>query len=222
MVKTFLALAVAVFSTAAYGDAWSIGVGTGPFIFGHFIERTQTISNETGSSTTRSRLSAATRAGAAVDIERELSRWFSIRLEGSWARAPLRIKSQTGDQGVSFDAGKLSVTTLVAPLVVQFNRSGAIRFQAMAGPAYALYDVHRRVGGGTTLPLFEGTRSRWGGAAAVGVAWWWNSRVAVAWQAEEIITASPFRAEDVSPSSQGIHIPKPRNGHTTIGIRYRF
>ena len=23
-------------------------------------------------------------------------------------------------------------------------------------------------------------------------------------------------------SAQGIHIPKPRNGHTTIGIRYRF
>jgi len=223
MQKTFLALAVLAISwTTARGEAWSLGVATGPFIFGHFVERAVTINNETGSATTKSRLSAATRAGAAVDIERNLNDWLAVRLEGTWTRAPLRIKSKSGDQGVTIDAGNVSVTTFVVPLVVQFNRKGALRFQVMGGPAYALYDVHRRAGGGTTLALFDATRARWGGAGAVGVAWWWNSRFAVEWKAQEIITASPFRVSDIASSPQSIRIPKPRNAHTTIGIRYRF
>ncbi|HMC20869.1 MAG TPA: hypothetical protein VKL19_03385 [Thermoanaerobaculia bacterium] len=223
MQKTFLALAiVAIWSTTARSEAWSLGIATGPFIFGHFLQRTVTINNETGSATTTSRLSAATRAGAAVDVERHLNDWLAVRLEGTWTRAPLRIKSKSGDQGVTIDAGRLNVTTFVVPLVVQFNRKGALRFQVMGGPAYALYDVHRRAGGGTTFALFEGTRARWGGAGAVGAAWWWNSRFSLEWQAREIITTSPFRVSDVASSPQGIRIPKPHNGHTTIGIRYRF
>jgi hypothetical protein len=223
MQKTFLALAVAaVSSTTVHGEAWSLGATTGPFIFGHFVERTQTVNTETGSATTKSRLSAATRAGAALDLERDLNDWLAIRLEGTWTRAPLRIKSKSGNQGVTIDAGHLNLTTFVFPLVVHFNRRAALRFHVMGGPAYALYDVRRRTGGGTTLPLFEGTRARWGGAGAVGAGWWWNSRFGVEWQAQEIVTASPFRVSDVAASPRGIHIPKPRNGHTTIGIRYRF
>src|SRR5207249_304625 len=148
----------------------------------------------------------ATRAGAAINVERQLNEWLAVRLEGTWTRAPLRIKSKSGDQGVTIAAGRLNVTTLVVPLVVQLNRKGALRFQVMGGPAYALYDVHRRAGSGTTLALFEGTRSRWGGAGAVGAVWWWNSRFAVEWQAQEIITASPFRVADVASSPQGIRI----------------
>ena len=223
MQKMLLALAVlAASSTTLRGESWSLGAGVGPFIFGHFVERSVTLNTETGTATTRSRLSAETRAGGEADIERDLNRWLAIRLEGTWTRSPLRIKSNSGDQGTSIDAGKLSLTTFVVPMIIRLNPKGALRFHVMGGPAYALYDVHRRTGSGVTLPFFQGTRGQWGWAGAVGVAWWWRNNFAVEWQAQEIVTSSPFRIADFAPVSQGIHIPKPRNGHTTIGIRYRF
>ena len=221
MRKALLVVAVLVAATAR-AESWSIGGGVGPFIFGHFVERSITLHNETGSATTRTRLSAETRAGAGGNIEVDLNRRFALRLEGTWVQAPLRIKSKSGDQGTSFDAGRLNDTTLVLPLVFRINPNGALRFDVMGGPAYSFYDVHRRTTAGSSLPFFQGTRTRWGGAGAVGVEWWWRQSFAVEWQAEEIVTSSPFRAEDFGPAAQGIHIPKPRNGHTTIGIRYRF
>ena|SRR5207245_2516147 len=223
MRHAWLALAAfAAVSSAARAKSWSVGGGIGPFIFGHFVERTASIRNETSTATTTSRLSAETRAGAAADIERNLNEWLALRLEATWIRSPLRIKSKTGDQGATIDAGHLNLTTLVLPIVIRLNPRGAFRFHVMGGPAYAFYNVHARTSGGSTLPLFEGTRARWGGAGAVGVGWWWRSDFAVEWQAQEIITSSPFRIEDFAPTSQGIHIPRPRNGHATIGIRYRF
>jgi hypothetical protein len=218
-------LVFALLTTAfasARSESWSIGGGLGPFIFGHFVERTVSIRNETGTATTTSRLSAETRPGIVADIERDLNSRLALRLEATWIRSPLRIKSRTGDQGASIDAGHINHATLIVPVVIRFNPHGALRFHVMGGPAYAFYNVHARSGGGSTLPLFEGTRARWGGAGAVGVAWWWRSNFAVEWQAQEIVTSSPFRIEDFAPASQGIHIPKPRNGHTTIGIRYRL
>jgi outer membrane protein with beta-barrel domain len=221
--KTLLVIALAAAASAPLrAQSWSVGGGAGPFIFGRFVERTVTINTETGSATTHSRLSAETRAGGEADIERGLNRWLALRLEGTWTRSPLRIKSATGDQGVTIDAGRLNLTTLTLPLVIRFNPNSALRFHVLGGPAYAMYNVHRRAAGGETLPLFEGTRGRWGGAGAVGAEWWWTKDFAVEWQAQEILTSSPFRIDDFAPASQGIHIPKPRNGHTTIGIRYRF
>jgi len=205
-----------------FGQSWSIAGGTGPFIFGRFAERTMAIGNEAGSATTKSRLSAATRAGLAVDIEHSLNDRLAVRLETTWTRAPLRIKAAGSSQGIDFDAGKVNLTTFVVPLVVRLNPHGALRFDVFGGPAYALYNVHRRVGGGATVPLFEGTRGRWGGAGGLGVAWWWTSRFAAEWQAQDIVTGSPFKPTDIAPAGKGVHIPKPQNGHTTIGIRYRF
>ena len=93
MQKMLLALAVlAASSTTLRGESWSLGAGVGPFIFGHFVERSVTLNTETGTATTRSRLSAETRAGGEADIERDLNRWFAIRLEGTWTRSPLRAK----------------------------------------------------------------------------------------------------------------------------------
>jgi len=208
-------------ASSACAESWSIGVGAGPFIFGRFVERSVTLHNETGSATTQTRLSAETRAGIEGDIERDLSRRFSIRIEGTWVQSPLRIKSKSGDQGTSIDAAHLNVTTLVVPLAFRINPNGALRFHVMGGPAYAFYNIHRRAAAGTTLSFFEGTRAQWGGAGAVGVGWWWHN-FGVEWQAQEIVTSSPLRAGDFGVAAQGIHIPKPRNGHTTIGIRYRF
>lgn len=223
MRKSLLVLAMLVAAPAPlFAQPWSLGVGAGPFIFGRFAERSAAIGTETGHSVIKTTLSATSRVGAEADVQRDLNEHFSVRLEGSWTQSPLRIKSPSGSGGVPLDAGRVNLTTLVAPLVLRINPRGALQFHLMAGPAYALYNVHNRVGGGETFSLFNGTRGRWGGAAGVGVVWWWGRRFGVEWQAQYIVTASPFRATDLAPSSQGVQILKPQNGHTTIGIRYRF
>ena len=223
MRKTLLAIGVLILiSAVGRGESWSIGAGTGPFIFGHFAERTVTVMNETGMAPSKTRLSAATRPGAVADIERDFADRWAIRLEVTWARAPLRIKSASGNQGVTLDAGHVNVTAIAAPLIFRINARRALRFELLGGPAYALYNVHRRAGGGVTAPLFEGTRGRWGGAAGAGAAWWWSPHFAVEGRVQDIVTSSPFRATDIVASGKGVHIPKPQNGHTTVGIRYRF
>lgn len=213
-----LACAAAVDASA---EEWSVAVGSGPFVFGHFAERNASISSGGSVSTTRSRLSAATRAGGAADVERSFGRWLSVRLEGSWTRAPLSIKSDSGSQGVAFDAGRINVTTFVAPLVLHINGHGAFRFHVMAGPAYALYKAEHTTGSGTT-PLFDGTRGRAGVAAGIGVGWWLSDRTAVEWKVEDVVTRSPLHVSDVSASRRGVRLMQPHNAHTTIGARYRF
>jgi len=215
--RTFLLVLLVAVPVEAQN--WSASFGSGPFVFGHFAERTAAIGNENGATTTRSRLSAATRAGATADIERDFGRWLAIRLEGTWTRAPLSIKSSSGSSGVALDAGHIGVTTFVLPLVVRLNR-GALQFHVSGGPAYGLYTIHRSTGAGVTL--FEGTRSRWGAAGGVGVTWWWRPRFGVEWQAADIVTGSPFHISDISPTSKGVRLLKPQNGHTTLGVRYRF
>jgi hypothetical protein len=37
-----------------------------------------------------------------------------------------------------------------------------------------------------------------------------------------IATSSPFRKEDLATPAKGIHILRPKNVHTTVGVRYRF
>lgn len=212
-------LASILLTAPLHAQQWSASFGTGPFIFGHFAERTAAIGNEAGSTSTSSHLSAATRAGASADIERDFNRRLGLRLQASWTRAPLSMKSS--GSGIAIDAGRMSVTTFTLPLVVRLNR-GALQFHAIGGPAYAMYDVHRRVGGGLTTPLFEGRRGRFGGVAGVGVAWLWSRQLALEWQAADIVTGSPFHVQDISPTAKGVRILEPQNGHTTIGVRYRF
>ncbi len=131
MRKTLLTLAIlAAIPGTGCAEGWSLELASGPFIFGHFMERTTATGTEVGTGSTKSRLSAATRTGAAADIERDLNDWLAIRLEGAWTQGPLRIKSASGDQGITI--------------------------------------------------------------------------------------------EDIARSGKGVHVPKPQNGHTTIGIRYRF
>lgn len=208
------------FALPANAQHWSVSASTGPFVFGHFAERSVAIGNEGGTTVTRSRLSAATRAGAAADIERDFGKWLAVRLEGAWTRAPLSIKGASGT-GVTLDAGKVNITTLMLPLVVHLNR-GAFRFQVMGGPAYGMYDIRSRTGSGVTVPLFEGTRGRWGAAAGLGVAWWLSQRLGVEWQAADIVTGSPFHANEIAPNGRGVRLLRPQNGHTTIGVRYRL
>ena len=193
----------------AGAQQWSASIGSGPFVFGHFAERRVTIGNEGAVTTTRSRLSAATRAGAAADLERDFGRWLGVRLAATWTQAPLSIKSGSGSSTVSLDRGKVGVTSFSLPVVVHLTR-GAVQFQVFGGPAYALYDVFNR------------TRGRWGGTAGVGVAWGLTPRFAVEWQASDMVTASPLHVQEVAANGKGVTLMRPNNGHTTVGVRYRF
>ena len=209
-------LAALIFVTpAAQAQNWSIGGGTGPFVFGTFVEKTSVVGTEQGQATTTTHLSAATRPGVAADVERDFGRWLGLRLGAAWTYAPLRAS------GVNIEAAHIGVTTLVLPVVLNLNR-GAFRAHLMAGPAYALYHANARGGGGTGFPLFNGTRGRAGGMAGGGVAWWWSKRFGVEGEISDTVTASPFRLQDITPSAKGVRIDRPQNVHTTVGIHYRF
>ena len=129
----------------SFAENWSIGGAIGPFVFGQFAERTVVINTETGTGKTTSRLSAATRPGAAADIERDFNDWLAVRLEAAWTQSKLRLKSSGGGTGVTIDSGRVNVTTFVVPFVVRLNR-GSIRFHLMGGPAYALYNMRLQTG----------------------------------------------------------------------------
>lgn len=200
---------------------WSIGVGTGAFVFGDFVERRQRGpgSPDQPSVVTTLTLSAETRAGLSVDLERSLSERWAVRVEGAFTRAPLSVKVEDDDD-FSLDAGELDVTTLMVPVVFRINPRGSLRVHVLIGPAYAMY---RTVGrsNATDIAVFSGSRTAWGGAAGAGLAWRWSDRFAVEGQIVDIVTTSPFERDDFSGLS-GITFPKPHNVHTTVGVRYRF
>lgn len=221
MLKRLLsALPVALFCThPLLAQDWSLGVSTGPFVFGHFAERKIRVGTEIGSSVTTITTSAATRPGLSVDLEHVLTPALSVRLGGTFTEAPLSVRSRRGDNSVSLDAGKIDVGTFALPLIWNINRSGAFRFHLGAGPAYALYHIRRQTGG---TPLFEGTRPRWGAVAQGGVAFQWSHRFAVEGAISDVVTSSPLNRDDFPAGSVGLDIPRPNNIHTTVGVRYRF
>ena len=201
---------------------WSIGVGTGAFVFGDFVERRQRGpgSPDQPSVVNTQTLSAATRAGLAVDLERSLSDRWAIRVEGAFTRAHLALKDESDDE-FSLDAGEVDVTTLTAPIVFRINPRGSLRLHLLIGPAFAIYRTVGRSNANADLAVFSGSRSAWGAAGGAGLAWQWSDRFAVEGQIVDIVTTSPFEREDFTGLS-GISIPKPHNVHTTVGVRYRF
>lgn len=204
-----------------FAQQWSLSGGTGPFAFGRFAERTLRASTGQGAiSVSRIELTAKTRPGVFGDIQRDLGDRFAVRLEGTFTRAPLAVKSENGS-GVGLDAGHIDVSTWILPLVLKINPRGAVRFHIMAGPALATYHISRRVAPGQAIVPFEGTRARFGGAAAAGVSWWFHDRFAIEGQIADIVTASPFERTDFI-AADIVSIPKPENIHTTVGLRWRF
>lgn len=218
--KTSLFLFFLAASAPVFAQNWSIGAGTGPFVFGDFVRRTMRIGNEGGSELQTSTLSAATRAGLAVDLERSFSDRFAVRVEGAFTHAPLAVKA-SGNQEFSIDAGNIDITTLMVPLVFRINPRGTFRLHVMGGPAYAAYRITNRPNAAGTVPPFRGTRDDWGAALGAGVAWQWSERFAVEGQLTDIGTRSPFRRSDFSGLG-ATEIPYTHNIHTTIGVRYRF
>jgi opacity protein-like surface antigen len=218
-------LFLALLAVPLAAQNWSLGVASGPFLFGKFAERSQLAGNVDDRTILTTTLSAATRAGLEVDLERRLNDYFAVRAQASFTDAPLAVKSKSGgtSSGVPLDAGRIRVTTFVVPVVVQINPHGAFRFHILGGPAYASYDIRRTVAQSSSSALFSGSRGRFGGAAGAGVAWWWSGRFAVEGQILDIVTSSPLdESEFTTTLSRNVHIPKPQNVHTTIGIRYRF
>jgi opacity protein-like surface antigen len=212
---TLLLLLAATLPAAA--QDWSIGVHTGPFVFGDFVERTFRLGNEQGSERSRDILSAGTRAGAAFDIEHGFADRWAVRLEFTGTRAPLSVKG-SDDDGFEIEAGDLDVGTLMLPIVFRINPRGSLRFHLMGGPAYAAYRIET---GTSSFPVFEGTRTQWGAAFGGGAAWYFSDRIAVEGNLTDIVTSSPFKESDY-PTGQSLDIPKTHNVHTTIGLRWRF
>ena len=222
LVRSALVLVAAIVTALpAVAQEWSLGVGAGPFVFGDFVEREISIGMEGGPTTTRSlTLSAATRAGVAVDLERELGERWAVRAKGTFTSAPLSFKSGD-DEGIEFDAGEIDVVTLSLPIVFRINRGGAFRFYLLAGPAFGRYDIsRRRTANG---PELESSENGWGVTVGGGVGWHLSERFAIVGELDDTVTTSPFDAEDFDPDGdERVRIERPHNIHTTVGIRYRF
>jgi hypothetical protein len=219
---TFLFLMPVLFCpgrTAA--QDWSFRAATGPFVFGKFARQTSLVGIPGSGSPLTTSLSAAVRPGVAVDLQRELSGRWAFRLQGTFAQAPLSIKTG-GRSGISLDTGKINVTTITAPLVMHINRSGAVRLHVFAGPAYAIYDLQRTAGASGSRGLHEGARGRFGVVGGGGIDWWVSKRFALSGEIDDVITSSPLHREEWSTADSGVDIPRPQNVHTSAGIRWRF
>lgn len=219
--KTHLAalLLCLLSSGALEAQSWSASVGTGPFVFGDFARRTFTIETEDDRAEHTIDLSAATRPGLTVGIERELNERFAVRVTGTFTRAPLEV---AGDDGVELDDVNIDVATIAVPLVVRINTNGTFRFYVFGGPAHAAYRINGNVRNGTGLPLFEGTRNDWGLTAGGGVSWRLSDRISIDGEIDDTVTRSPFRESDLPGGGSGLEIPRPHNVHTTVNLRWRF
>ncbi|HET7707538.1 MAG TPA: outer membrane beta-barrel protein [Thermoanaerobaculia bacterium] len=220
--KKLLLLLLCCTAASAEAQNWSLGVGTGPFVFGHFVRRTTRVATPEGSATQTVTLSAATRAGLSVDIERRFGDRFAVRLEGAFTRAPLAVKGdERQDDAVDIPAGDIDVATMMLPLVVRINPRGTFRFHIMGGPAAAAYTIRTRPNAAGSIPIFRGTRTEWGGAFGAGMAWQWNENFGIEGSVVDINTSSPFRKDEIGGLGT-VEIERPDNLHSTIGIRYRF
>lgn len=220
MMKNLAVLAfVLAFAAPLTAQNWSVGVGTGPFVFGDFVERDVLITGGGPSGNQTVVLSAATRAGLAVDLERRINDRWAVRLEGTFTNAPLTLEFNRDSNGNELDAGDLDVATFMLPVVFRINRNGAFRFHVMAGPAAAIY--RGNAPDPESEPVFDGTRQEWGLAFGGGVGWWMSDRFAIEGNITDITTSSPFDEDDF-PNTVNVELPRTHNVHTTIGVRWSF
>jgi hypothetical protein len=179
--------------------------------------------NETGPGSPETRiLSAATRPGLSVDVERALAERWAIRLETAFTRSPLSVRV-ADSEGTELESGELDVNTLMLPVVFRINPRGSLRFHVMGGPAVAVYTPRKRTtsSGLIVTAPFEDARTEAGIAFGGGVSWAINDRFEVEGNLTDTITTSPFRKSDF-PDVPGIETPRPHNVHTTVGVRWRF
>ena len=212
---------LAVLSPCAEAQNWSFGAGTGAFVFGTFVKRTLTTTTELGTGRQTTKLSAKTRPGLSVDVERNLAPRWAMRLEGTFTHAPLAVKGS--GSGIALNVGTMNVSTAMLPVVFRINPNGTFRFHLMGGPAYAEYNAHPNSAASALSP-FSGTRGRAGFAAGAGVDWYLSRTFAIEGQITDVSTSSPFKRNDFStvPGIVTYDFPRTENVHTTVGLRYRF
>lgn len=218
--KLTITLMLLVCTLPATAQNWSIGVRTGAFVFGDFVERhVKPVASDPAVEPVTLTLSAATRAGLAVDLERRLADRWALRLEGTFTHSPLTLEDSS-EEGTNIRSGELDVTTFTVPLVFRINPNGSFRFILFGGPALAVYKFEPppRTSG---IPVAETTRNEFGAMAGGGVTWQIAERFGIEGTISDIVTTSPFDRGDL-PSGPGFDVPKPHNVHTTVGIRYRF
>jgi opacity protein-like surface antigen len=197
---------------------WSLGVSSGPFVFGDFFERHTKVAGGGPAGEQTLTLSAATRAGLAVDLERALGDRWAIRGEATFTRSPMTIRQEGTNGEFEFDAGDLDVTTFALPLIFRINRNGAFRFYVLGGPAMAVY----RLDAPSNSQLgFDETQTELGVAFGGGVAWWLSDRFAIEAKITDTITTSPMDERNFD-DSPGAEVKRPHNGHGTLGVRWRF
>jgi len=223
MMKNLTLAAVLLLSALPLAaQQWSFGAAAGPFAFGDFVSRRlrPTTGGDSSGSTTLI-LTASTRPGVALDLERKLTHRFAVRFEGTFTRTSLATEVSGGSEPTEIEGGDLDVSTFMVPLVFRINRAGAIRFHLLAGPALAVYraQVPSNVEGAS--PAFEGTQAEWGAAFGGGVGWWLSDRFAIEANITDTVTSSPFDREQF-PDVPGIDIPRPQNVHSTLGVRWTF
>ncbi|HEY0159602.1 MAG TPA: outer membrane beta-barrel protein [Thermoanaerobaculia bacterium] len=218
MKKLAAAALLLAFTLPLSAQDWSLGVSTGPFVFGDFLERTVQVGSGGTQGTQVIIVSADTRAGLAVDLERSFSERWAVRGEGTFTRSPMTI-SQEGTVGeFEIDAGDLDVATFALPLVFRINPRGSFRFYLLGGPALAVYRLDAPA---NTEPVIDETQQEWGVAFGGGVAWWLSDRFAIEAKITDTITTSPMDEEDFD-DTPGANVKNPHNGHGTVGIRWRF
>ena len=223
MIRAFTVFAITLaFAMPVAAQNWSFGASTGAFVFGDFVERrVRPVSGGESTSPTIQTLSAATRPGIVVDLERSFGERWAIRGEATFTHSPLAVKDKDGSDEFELEAGDLDVTTFAVPIVLRINRNGTFRFHILGGPAYAMYHAKGRDNADSSVTVFEGTRSEWGAMAGLGLVWKLSDRFGIEGGISDIVTSSPFHREDF-PDVPGFTIPKPHNVHTKIGLRYRF
>jgi opacity protein-like surface antigen len=198
---------------------WSVGIHSGPFVFGDFVERKVRLITALPTEPVTMTLSAETSPGFAVDIQRDFSERWGVRLEGTFTKAHVQLKEE-GDESFTFDAGELEVATFTLPIVFRINPNGTFRFHVMGGPAYAMYEFQPPAHSGP-IPIESRTKNEWGAALGGGVGWWISDRFAIEGTITDIVTTSPFDRDEFE-DVPGYTIPKPHNVHTSVGVRWRF
>lgn len=225
MIKHRLSLLLAAFIVAspAAAQEWGIGFSSGPFIFGDFAERTSRITDSLGNTVeVTSSLSAETRAGGMVHLERFFNDRFSVRADATFTRAPLAVSTERDNEDpVALTVGEMDATTIALTGAMRFNRGGRLRPFLFAGPAYVMYDFDRDDDSGA-IPIFEGARNRFAVVGGAGAEWWWSDRFAIRGELSDTYSEAPLEASDFGPAAERIEIKRPHHIHTTLGLTYRF
>lgn len=214
-----LTAALVLLALPASAQNWSAGIGSGPFVFGDFLERRIRVGTpEGGSDPVVLTLSAATRAGILADVERSFGDRWAVRLSGSFTRSHLSVRDESNDDGISIDRGDFDVSTFALPIVYRINPNGSFRFHVHGGPAMAMYKITTPAT--TVTEESSETRSEWGLEFGGGVAWWLSDRFAIEGTISDTVTTSPF--EEDEDGTPGVDAKRPHNVHTAVGVRWRF